>query len=76
LTIALIIIDGFAGFTLYITKGRVVGRRINSGVIMAKAKSNSGQSKEPKNYNHGQTHPQRPDIGTEPHFTLKSLSRF
>jgi len=37
---------------------------------MAKAKSNSGQSKEPKNYNHGQTHPQRPDIGTEPHFTL------
>lgn len=40
---------------------------------MAKAKSNSGQSKEPKNYNHGQTHPQRPDIGTEPHFKKKKL---
>jgi adenine-specific DNA-methyltransferase len=40
---------------------------------MAKGKGNSGQSKEPKSYNHGQTHPQRPDIGTEPHFKKKKL---
>ena len=36
---------------------------------MAKAKGNS--SKEPKNYNHTDQHPQRPDIGTEPHFKKK-----
>jgi adenine-specific DNA-methyltransferase len=40
---------------------------------MARVKGNSGQSKEPKSYNHGQTHPQRPDIGTEPHFKKKKL---
>ncbi|MFM6900272.1 MAG: DNA methyltransferase, partial [Microcystis panniformis] len=40
---------------------------------MAKGKGNSGQSKEPKSYNHVQTHPQRPDIGTEPHFKKKKL---
>jgi adenine-specific DNA-methyltransferase len=36
---------------------------------MAKAKGNP--SKEPKNYNHTDQHPQRPDIGTEPHFKKK-----
>ena len=38
---------------------------------MAKAKGNP--SKEPKNYNHTDQHPQRPDIGTEPHFKKKKL---
>jgi adenine-specific DNA-methyltransferase len=37
---------------------------------MAKAKG-SNPSKEPKNYNHTDQHPQRPDIGTEPHFKKK-----
>ncbi|TRT83187.1 MAG: site-specific DNA-methyltransferase, partial [Microcystis aeruginosa Ma_OC_H_19870700_S124] len=26
---------------------------------------------EAKSYNHGEEHPQRPDIGTEPHFKKK-----
>lgn len=39
---------------------------------MAKASKGSKASKEPQNYNHSETHPQRPDIGTEPHETLKS----
>lgn len=27
---------------------------------------------EAKSYNHGEEHPQRPDIGTEPHFKKKN----
>ena len=37
---------------------------------MPRGKSTNKQT-EAKTYNHGEEHPQRPDIGTEPHFKKK-----
>ena len=38
---------------------------------MARTFKSKSTAKEPKNYNHAEEHPQRPDIGTEPHFKKK-----
>jgi adenine-specific DNA-methyltransferase len=38
---------------------------------MARTSKSKSTAKEPKNYNHAEEHPQRPDIGTEPHFKKK-----